>query len=111
MKHSNRWNRAGAVGLVALVVAGGGVAVADNDDAEDDGPDVAITGAALQEASQAALAHLGEGRVTDTEVGDEEGYYEIEVTLENGNQVDVHLDEAFNVVSDEADGNEPGEDG
>lgn len=72
---------------------------ADEDAAE--GADEPITGAALEQASAAALAYLGEGRVTDTEVGDEEGYYEVEVTLENGREVDVHLDEAFNVLGRE----------
>ena len=52
-------------------------------------------------ASAAALAYIGEGRVTDSELGDEEGYYEIEITLNNGNQVDVHLDKNFNVLSTE----------
>ena len=52
----------------------------------------------------AALEHTGEGRVTDTEVGDEESYYEVEVTLDDGTQVDVQLDEQFDVVGDEADG-------
>ena len=77
----------------------------NNDEFEDDyeGPDVPITGDALEQASAAALEYIGEGRVTDTEVGDEEGYYEIEITLENGNQVDVHLDEEFNILSVEAD--------
>ena len=63
----------------------------------------AITGSALDKASAAALEHTGEGRVTETEVGDEESYYEVEVTLDDGSQVDVQLDEQFNVVGDEAD--------
>jgi len=47
--------------------------------------------------------------VTETEVGDEEScYYEVEVTLDDGSQVDVQLDEGFNVVGDEAHG--PNED-
>ena len=41
--------------------------------------------------------------MTETEVGDEESYYEVEVTLDDGSQVDVQLDEDFNVVGDEAD--------
>ncbi|MCB8959226.1 MAG: hypothetical protein H6651_02850 [Ardenticatenales bacterium] len=57
-----------------------------------------ITGDALQQASAAALDYIGEGRVTATEVGDEEGYYEVEITRDNGSQVDVHLDEEFNVL-------------
>jgi len=34
---------------------------------------------------------------------DEEGYYEIEITLDNGKEMDVHLDENFNVLSVEYD--------
>lgn len=67
---------------------------------DDDQP---ITGPALEEASAAALEHTGEGVVTETEVGDEESYYEVEVTLDDGSQVDVQLDKGFNVVGQEAD--------
>ncbi|CAN5534922.1 hypothetical protein BH24ACT4_BH24ACT4_17360 [soil metagenome] len=42
---------------------------------------------------------MGGGRVTDTEVGDEDSYYEVEVTADDGTQVDVQLDRDFNVVS------------
>jgi len=66
--------------------------------------DIPITGPDLEQASAAALAHLGEGRVTGTEVGDEESFYEIEVTLDNGRQVDVQLDAQFEVVSTEDEG-------
>ena len=65
--------------------------------------DVPITGNALELASQAALDYIGEGRVTDSEIGDEEGYYEIEITLDSGGEVDVHLDENFNILSIEYD--------
>ncbi len=57
----------------------------------------------MERASRAALAHTGEGRVTETEVGDEDSYYEVEVTLDDGHQVDVQLDEAFRVVDTMAD--------
>lgn len=76
----------------------------DGDEAAEDeaeGPDVAITGDALEKASAAALEYMGEGRVTDSEVGDEEGYYEIELKLDDGTEVDVHLDENFNVLGHE----------
>ncbi len=66
--------------------------------------DVPITGNALERASAVALAYIGEGKVTDTEVGDEEGYYEIEITLNSGTEIDVHLDENFNVLGYESDG-------
>lgn len=57
----------------------------------------------IARASDAAVAHLGGGRVTDTEIGDEESYYEVEVTREDGTQVDVQLDENLNVVATEGD--------
>jgi len=68
---------------------------------ETEEPDVAITGTPLELASAAALEYIGEGRVTDSEIGDEEGYYEIEITLDNGDEVDVHLDQNYNVLSTE----------
>ncbi|MCZ2818533.1 PepSY domain-containing protein [Modestobacter sp. VKM Ac-2984] len=104
MRKTTRWIIGGGA-TVALLAGGGGVALAVND-GEDDRPDVALTGDALEQASEAALAHVGEGAVTDGEVGDEEGYYEVEVTLEDGGEVDVHLDEDFTVLGDERDGDE-----
>ena len=35
--------------------------------------------------------------------GDEESYYEVEVTRDDGSQIDVQLDRQFNVVGGEAD--------
>jgi uncharacterized membrane protein YkoI len=90
--------------FAAAVVAGAGVAAAAGgaDDAAE-GPDSPLTGSALQRAEDAALAETGGGRVTGTEVGDEESYYEVEVTLDDGRQVDVQLDESFAVVGSDAD--------
>jgi uncharacterized membrane protein YkoI len=90
---------------VAAVLGGGGaaIAVATDDGGEDDGPDRAITGAALERASDAALEHTGDGRVTDTEVGDEESYYEVEVTRDDGSETDVQLDRDFEVVRSDRD--------
>jgi hypothetical protein len=82
------------------VAVGGAVAVS----ASDDGGDRPITGDALERASAVALAHTGEGRVTETEEGDEDSWYEVEVTLDDGRQVDVQLDRDFTVVGAEADG-------
>jgi uncharacterized membrane protein YkoI len=89
----------GAV-LAAAIASGVTIAVAQGGD--DSEPP--ITGDALAQASQAALTHTGGGRVTDTEAGDEDSYYEVEVRLEDGSQVDVQLDERFNVVGGETDG-------
>jgi uncharacterized membrane protein YkoI len=91
-----------AAGATALVVAGTGAGVAAAD-ANGDDSEPAITGSALDEASAAALAETGGGRVTDTEVGDEDSYYEVEVTLDDGSQVDVQLDRDFRVVGSQAD--------
>lgn len=87
----------GAVAAAALAV-GAGAVLAGGDDSER-----AITGDALRRASAAALEHTGEGRVTETEAGDEESLYEVEVTLDDGTTVDVQLDESFRVVGDEVD--------
>jgi uncharacterized membrane protein YkoI len=70
------------------------------DIAEDaaEGPDQPIVGTDLERASKVALDYMGGGRVTGTEIGDEESYYEIEVTGDDGTQVDVQLDKSFDVV-------------
>lgn len=103
MERSMKIGAAAAV-VVAAITAGLTVAQASNDDDDDNETETAITGDALARASDAALAYTGEGRVTGSEVDDEESKYEIEVTLDNGDQVDVQLDDAFNVVSSENDG-------
>jgi uncharacterized membrane protein YkoI len=93
-----------AAGTVALG-AGAGIATASGGD--DTGGQ--ITGSDLDRASAVALAHTGGGRVTGTEVGDEESYYEVEVTLDDGHQVDVQLDKSFTVVGDKVDREGAGE--
>ena len=45
--------------------------------------------------------------MTETEVNDEDSYYEVEVTLDDGSQVDVQLDRSFNVVGSKADHESP----
>lgn len=92
---------AGTVAVVGVMGAAAGAVAASGADGNE--VETPITGEALDQASAVALAHLGQGRVTETEVGDEDSYYEVEVTLDDGSQVDVQLDEAFNVVSADAD--------
>ena len=104
MNRKTRWI-VGAGLAVALVAGATGMAVA----AGGDDHETPITGGALGKASAAALVHTGGGRVTGTEVGDEEGYYEVEVTLPEGSQVDVHLDRAFNVLTTAADQDSKGD--
>jgi uncharacterized membrane protein YkoI len=96
-----------AAAIAAL--AGGGAAIAGAG-GDDEGSDRPITGSALDRAREAALDHTGGGRVTATEVGDEESYYEVEVTRGDGSQTDVQLDRGFNVVGGEADSESPGDD-
>lgn len=93
---------------VAAAVAAGFAIAGSRDDHEQP-----ITGTALVRASEAALAETGGGRVTETEAGDEDAYYEVEVKLPDGSEVDVHLDRSFTVVSsagdaDDSDGDESG---
>jgi uncharacterized membrane protein YkoI len=91
-----------ATAVVGIAAIGGGVALASSG-GDDDGTETPITGQELDRASAAALEHTGGGRVTETEKGDEESLYEVEVTLDDGSQVDVQLDADFKVVSDERD--------
>jgi len=75
---------------------------ADDDDRGDDG--AALTGGTLDRASKAALAETGGGTVTDSERDGENGAtYEVEVTKDDGSQVDVRLDDRFKPVAVEPD--------
>ena len=105
MEHHMTKKKAAVLGGVA-VIAALGVAGAAIGSSDDDGTEQPITGTALQKASDAALAETGGGKVTDTEVEDEESTYEVEVTLPDGSQVDVQLDENFTVVGSESDDSE-----
>ena len=93
---------AGGAGAAAAAGTGGGFV----DDEQ--GP---LTGEVLQRASDVALAETGGGRVTGSEAGDEDSYYEVEVTLDDGRRIDVQLDESFAVVGGAADAGSPGDDG
>ena len=86
--------------VLALAAAGAGVAVATGGD---DGAGQPITGPALEHAKAAALEATGGGQVTETEIRDEEGFYEVEVRRPDGSQVDVHLDRDFSVIDSSAD--------
>jgi len=52
-------------------------------------------------ASEAALDEVGEGRVTEVEKGeDDDPYaYAVEVTLDNGEDVEIQLDDDFEVLN------------
>jgi uncharacterized membrane protein YkoI len=90
-----------ALALAMVVLAGAGVAYASG--SGEDSSEQQATGAGIEKAKSIALDHTNGGQVTGTEVGDEEGYYEVEIIREDGSQVDVHLDRDFNVLSTPAD--------
>lgn len=98
MRARTKWIGAAVGGVVVIAAAGTGIAAIGMDDNEQP-----ITGEALEKASAAALAYTGGGRVTETEEGDEDSYYEVEVTMPDGHQVDVQLDRSLNVVGSSED--------
>lgn len=88
-------------GAIAVGAAGVGTATVGASSIGDD--DASLQGAELEQASRAALAHTGGGRVTEAEADDDGGTsrYEVEVTLDDGTQVEVDLDESFTVIGSE----------
>jgi uncharacterized membrane protein YkoI len=98
---------AGAAVIVG-VAAGGAATAADSGGT--DGSDTVLSGTALDRASEAALAETGGGVVVDSEA-EEESAYEVEVNLDDGRQIEVHLDANFAVVdsSENEEGDDSGE--
>lgn len=92
--------------IVALVLALGavsaGIAIAAGAGGEEP-----LTGSNLEKATAAALEHTGGGTVTETETGDDGASYGVEVRLDDGTQVEIELDEGFNVIGQEADDDGP----
>jgi hypothetical protein len=91
-----------AAAIAMLVLVGAGVAYATGS-SDDSSEQQQATGPGIEKAKSVALDHTKGGRVTGTEIGDEEGYYEVEIIRDDGRQVDVHLDREFNVLSTPAD--------
>ncbi|WP_104087986.1 hypothetical protein [Cryobacterium sp. N19] len=83
-----------AAGIV-LLLGGAGIALAVSDN-NNDGP---LTGETLDRASNAAIAEVGSGTVTNADRNDDGGSaYDLEVRLDDGTTVDVELNDAFDVV-------------
>lgn len=63
--------------------------------------DEALSSSDRTKASAAALEYVGGGAVTDAERGDgDDSYaYQVEVTLPNGTDIDVELDDSFSVTN------------
>lgn len=92
------------IGIASLAIAGvaalgiGGAAVAGTAGFGDD-TDKPLTGSTLDRASSAAVDAVGGGDVTTAETNDDRGSaYEVEVRRADGSEIDVHLDNDFNVV-------------
>jgi hypothetical protein len=94
----------GAVAALAALGVGTGVGVASSG-----GDDHPIQGDARQRATQAVLDHVGEGSVTETEMGDGGATYEVEVRLDDGRELEIELDGNFEVIGTERD-DDSGED-
>jgi uncharacterized membrane protein YkoI len=94
---------------VAMLVAlgGAGIAYANGGDSEEQ-----TTGPEAQKAKSAAIEAVGGGTVTEVERddGNGTGAFEVEVTRDDGSQVEVHLDGDYNVVGQEADEDGPNDD-
>ncbi len=93
---------AAAAALVLALGVGGGMAYATGGDSSEQ-----AMGPGVEKAKSAALDHTDGGRVTGVEVGDQEGYYEVEVTRDDGSRVDVHLDRDLDVLGKLADHESP----
>jgi hypothetical protein len=92
---------------VAMLVAlgGAGIAYANGGDFEEQ-----VTGPEADKAKSAAIAAVGGGTLTEVERDDgygTSGVYEVEVTRDDGSQVEVHLDGDYNVVGQQADEDGP----
>ena len=100
---------AGVVLGVAVAATAGGIAAAGNGD---DGPaSHQYTEQQAEQAKKAALDATGGGTVNSVESDSEDGAtYEVEVTKPNGATVDVRLDDTFQVVVIEGDGEDSGSD-
>ena len=94
---------AAAVAML-LALGGAGIAYANGGDSEEQ-----VTGPEAQKAKSAAIAAVGGGTVTEVERddGNGTGAFEVEVTRDDGSQLEVHLDGDYNVVGQQADEDGP----
>ena len=95
----------GLVAITALAATGGVIASAVGG-----GDDQPITGPALAKCTAAALAEHPGGTVTETEIGDDGAVYGVEIRLEDGSEVEVHLNENCRVIGQAAYDDGPNDD-
>jgi uncharacterized membrane protein YkoI len=101
MQSRTRW--IAAAGLAVAVAGGVAATNADGDS------DQELTGPTRDRAVAAALAATGGGTVLETEVGDDNAAYGVEVRLPDGRQVEVNLDKTFKVIGQELEDDQPGQ--
>lgn len=105
-KNTNKKRFAIIGGIAAVIILGiGGFAIAQAVDDDLDGDD-------YDRATEAALDHVGEGKITDADRGDDDDVeaYDVEVTRPDGSDIDVRLDEDFEVIgSDDDDDRDDGD--
>jgi hypothetical protein len=103
MKKSRiKWIVVAGIILVGIGV-GPGIARMTGDD------DKPLTGETRRKAVKAALEETGGGEVTDTEAGDDNAAYSVEI-VRGGRQVEVNLNRDFEVIGKEADDDTKDED-
>ena len=96
MQRRTKWIVGGAI-AAGVIAAATGMGIAATSD------DEPLTGSTLDRAVEEALQETGGGTVVETEVGDGGAAYSVEIRLDDGRQVEVNLDENFNVIGSEAD--------
>jgi uncharacterized membrane protein YkoI len=98
-----------AVAVLAAAALGGAALAGATSGGDNEN---SLSGGTLDQASKAALAQTGGGKVTGSERDSEDGAtYEVEVTKPDGSQVDVRLDGGFKVLKVEGDHEDQGEQG
>jgi hypothetical protein len=91
--------------ILAICAGGAGAALAVGGGADDG--DATVNGAAADRAASAALAITGGGTANGVERDSEDGAtWEVEVTKPDGNTVDVRLDQSYDLVVVDDDGEE-----
>jgi hypothetical protein len=101
MRNRTKWILAAGLAIAGVVGGAGAVMATGGDD------DAPLTGESRDKAIAAAKAHVGDGEVTDTEVGDDGAAYGVEIRKPDGTQVEVNLDKDYRVTGTEADDDGP----
>jgi hypothetical protein len=94
----------GGVLAVGLIGAGTGMALAgssgEGEEGDDGGP---LSGSTRDRAVAAALEATGGGTVSEAEYADDGGTYSVEIEVDEDGQVEVKLDDNFQVIDQGAD--------